>query len=167
VITGDCWGADPRLGHCPILEVVALTTTTSEAATGVLVQQVADPLFSFGERQALAGFLSDYGDLTRDAYTLDLRQYTALCTGHGRHLFEAKRVDIEILPRRHWKPQGEPGPPSAADCTIAGFCPLRRGGRVAHQVPGRARAPPAAGLRIARHRVGPQRARAPSTQIDP
>jgi hypothetical protein len=33
---------------------------------------VVDPLFTVAERQALGGFLSGYGGLTRDAYTLDL-----------------------------------------------------------------------------------------------
>lgn len=53
-----------------------MTTTTPESAPAILVP-VADPLFSVPEQQALAGFLSGYGGLTRDAYTLDLRQYTA------------------------------------------------------------------------------------------
>jgi hypothetical protein len=43
----------------------------------------------------LAGFLSRYSGLTRDAYTLDLRQYTAWCAAHGLHRFDARRVDIE------------------------------------------------------------------------
>src|SRR5437764_6126828 len=55
-----------------------MRTTTSEPATGVLVP-VTEPLFTVGERQALAGFLSGYSGLTRDAYALDLRQYTAWC----------------------------------------------------------------------------------------
>ena len=57
MVTVDCWGADPRPGPGPILEVVVMSTTSPEPATGVLVP-VADPLFSVGERQALAGFLS-------------------------------------------------------------------------------------------------------------
>lgn len=69
-------------------------TTTPEVTRGVLVP-VSDPLFTLAEREALGGFVSGYSGLTRDAYTLDLRQYTAWCTRHGLHLFEAKRVDIE------------------------------------------------------------------------
>ena len=34
-----------------------------------------DDLFSPDEQLALAGFLAGYSGLTRDAYTLDLRQY--------------------------------------------------------------------------------------------
>ena len=40
-----------------------------------LVPAVLAPDFdSFAVRQAIAGFLAGYGDATRDAYTLDLRQ---------------------------------------------------------------------------------------------
>jgi integrase/recombinase XerD len=71
-----------------------MTTTTPGAASSVPVP-VADPLFAVGERQALAGFLSGYSGLTRDVYTLDLRQYTTWCSLRGLHLFAARRVDIE------------------------------------------------------------------------
>jgi hypothetical protein len=74
--------------------VVAVTTTTPDPVAGELVP-VADPLFTAGERQALAGFLSGYSGLTRDASPLDLRQYTGWCTVHGLHLFAARRIDIE------------------------------------------------------------------------
>jgi hypothetical protein len=53
---------------------------------------VADPFFTPGERQSLAGFLSGYRGLTRDAYTLDLRHYAAWCTLHGLHRFAARRA---------------------------------------------------------------------------
>jgi hypothetical protein len=42
-------------------------------ATSVAVVRV-EPYFSEGEQQALAGFLSRYRGLTRDAYALDLSQ---------------------------------------------------------------------------------------------
>jgi Phage integrase, N-terminal SAM-like domain len=97
-----------------------MTTTTPEAAPGVLVP-VADPLFSVAEQQALAGFLSGYSGLTRDAYTLDLRQYTAWCTLHGLHLFAAKRVDIESF-RCQMEAAGRARATIARRlCTIAGF----------------------------------------------
>jgi hypothetical protein len=44
----------------------------------VLVRR--DELFSIEEQLALAGFLAGYSGLTREAYTLDLRQYVAWCT---------------------------------------------------------------------------------------
>jgi integrase/recombinase XerD len=96
-----------------------MTTTTPDLASSVLVP-VADPLFMVGERQALAGFLSGYSGLTRDAYTLDLRRYTTWCTLHRLHLFAAKRRH-RVLPRRHGnrRPGASEDRPSV--CTIAGF----------------------------------------------
>ncbi|HZC51780.1 MAG TPA: tyrosine-type recombinase/integrase [Mycobacterium sp.] len=95
-------------------------STTSEPTAGVLVP-VADPLFTLPERQALAGFLSSYSGLTRDAYTLDLRQYTAWCTARGLHLFEARRVDIESF-RGDMEAAGRARATIARRlCTIAGF----------------------------------------------
>jgi hypothetical protein len=97
-----------------------MTTTTPKPAPGVVVP-VADPLFTVAERQALAGFLSGYSGLTRDAYTLDLRQYTAWCTSHGLHLFAAKRVDIETF-RGDMETAGKARATIARRlCTIAGF----------------------------------------------
>jgi site-specific recombinase XerD len=43
--------------------------------------------------------LAGYGGLTRDAYTLDLRQYVTWCAQHGLHLFTARRADIEAFGR--------------------------------------------------------------------
>ena len=37
------------------------------------------PAFTDAERLALAGFLAGYRCLTREAYTLDLRQFTGWC----------------------------------------------------------------------------------------
>jgi site-specific recombinase XerD len=101
------------------LEVVAMTTT-SQQSRAVLVP-ATDPLFTVAERQALAGFLSGYSGLTRDAYTLDLRQYTAWCTTRGLHLFAAKRVDIETF-RGDMETAGRARATVARRlCTIAGF----------------------------------------------
>jgi len=86
-----------------------------------LLVPVTDPLFTVGEQQALAGFLCGYSGLTRDAYTLDLRQYTAWCTGHGLHLFAAKRVDIESF-HRDMEAVGRARATIARRlCAIAGF----------------------------------------------
>src|SRR4029453_14522623 len=56
-------------------------------------------LFSAAEQLALAGFLAGYSGLTREAYTLDLRQYVAWCTEHRVAVFDARRVDIECFAR--------------------------------------------------------------------
>jgi len=60
---------------------------------------LAEPTTNERERLALAGFLAGYSGLTRDAYALDLRQFLAWCTGHGTHLFAARRADIECFGR--------------------------------------------------------------------
>jgi hypothetical protein len=128
-------------------------TTTPIAGDRELVP-VAEPLFSDGERAAVAGFLAGYSGLTREAYTLDLRQYTSWCAQHGLHLFGAKRADIECF-GRDMEANGRARATIARRlCTIAGL-PLRRRGRPARALPGRARAPTPAGLRLARGRVGP------------
>ncbi len=91
------------------------TTITST----VLV--ATQPEFSDGERLALAGFLAGYSGMTRDAYVLDLRQFTAWCTDHGLHLFEARRADIEAF-GRHLEDCGRArATVSRRLCTVAGL----------------------------------------------
>ena len=55
-----------------------MTTTQSAFVPAV----VAPDFDSFAVRQAIAGFLAGYGDATRDAYSLDLRQWLGSCTSH-------------------------------------------------------------------------------------
>jgi integrase/recombinase XerD len=57
------------------------------------------PLFTPDEQVALAGFLAGYSGLTRDAYALDLRMFTAWCQRHTLHLFQDRRADIECFGR--------------------------------------------------------------------
>jgi hypothetical protein len=49
------------------------------------------------DRLALAGFLAGYRGLTREAYTLDLRQFTASCRLRSLSLFSVRRADIEAI----------------------------------------------------------------------
>jgi site-specific recombinase XerD len=56
-------------------------------------------VFSPAERLALAGFLAGYSGLTRQAYELDLRQFTSWCQQHQLALFAARRADIECFAR--------------------------------------------------------------------
>jgi integrase/recombinase XerD len=51
-----------------------MTTTTAPASTAIAV---TEQVTSTQERLALAGFLAGYTGLTREAYMLDLRQFTA------------------------------------------------------------------------------------------
>jgi len=69
-----------------------MTTTT----TALVPLQ---PVFSDAERLALAGFLAGYRGLTREAYALDLRQFTSWCRAHSLNLFAVRRADIEGFAR--------------------------------------------------------------------
>jgi hypothetical protein len=57
------------------------------------------PAFSDAERLALAGFLAGYRGLTREAYALDLRQFTSWCRARSLNLFAVRRADIEGFAR--------------------------------------------------------------------
>ncbi|MDT4913592.1 MAG: hypothetical protein QOC66_2720 [Pseudonocardiales bacterium] len=87
--------------------------TTTVPSTDVVVS--IEPLFSDGERIALAGFLAGYSGLTRDAYALDLRQYVSRCQQRGLHLFQARRADIECSVGI-WKPRVGRGRRSLGGC---------------------------------------------------
>ena len=78
-------------------------------------------LFSPVEEQALSGFLAGYSGLTREAYTLDLRQYVAWCTERSITLFCPRRSDIEGF-ARHLEALGRARATIARRlCTIACF----------------------------------------------
>ena len=53
---------------------------TTAAPSTALVQ--IQPVFTGAERLTLAGYLAGYRELTREAYALDLRQFTTWC--HAR-----------------------------------------------------------------------------------
>ena len=92
---------------------VPLSTSTAVATR--------DELFSTNEQLALAGFLAGYSGLTRDAYTLDLRQYVAWCTEHRVAVFGARRADIECF-ARHLEALGRARATIARRlCTVACF----------------------------------------------
>jgi hypothetical protein len=74
---------------------------------------ITEPVFSRQERLALAGFLAGYTGLTREAYALDLRQYTSWCQQYQLRLFQARRADIGCF-ARDLEARGRPGPPSPA-----------------------------------------------------
>jgi integrase/recombinase XerD len=70
-------------------------TTTTPSTVLVPVQ----PVFSDAERLALAGFLAGYRGLTREAYALDLRQFTTWCRARSLPLFTVRGADIEVFAR--------------------------------------------------------------------
>ena len=53
------------------------------------------PAFTDSERLALAGFLAGYRGLTREAYALDLCQFTTWCRACSLPLFAVRRADVE------------------------------------------------------------------------
>ena len=55
--------------------------------------------FTDSERLAVPGFLAGYRGLTREAYALDLRQFTSCCRARCLNLFAVRRADIESFAR--------------------------------------------------------------------
>jgi site-specific recombinase XerD len=82
---------------------------------------VCDPDFSDGERLALASFLAGYRGATRDAYTLDLRQFVEWCQEHRLSLFSARRADIECYARALEDRGRARATVARRLCTVAGF----------------------------------------------
>ena len=79
------------------------------------------PVLNEVEQSTLLGFLAGYRGFTRDAYTLDLRRFTAWCWQHDRRLFDVHRVDIECF-ARHLEDAGRARATVARRlCTIVGF----------------------------------------------
>jgi len=85
------------------------------------VVAVAEPVFTNAERLALAGFLAGYTGLTRQAYALDLRQFTAWCQQRRLQLFQARRSDIECFARDLEARGRARATVTRRLCTIAGF----------------------------------------------
>ena len=130
--------------------------TTAVPSTALATIQ---PAFTDAERLALAGYLAGYRGLTREAYALDLRQFTTWCRG-------PLPGPVRRPPCRHRRLRpgaGSPGPgprdrhPAAVHHRRV--LPVRGRRRTPGALPGRARPPSAAGLRVACRRPGPQRAR--------
>ena len=93
-----------------------MTTTTT---TAVLVS--VQPLFTDAERLALAGFLAGYRGQTRDAYALDLRQFTTWCRTRSLPLSAVRRADIELFARDLEERGRARATVARRLCTIAGF----------------------------------------------
>jgi integrase/recombinase XerD len=66
------------------------------ASTSLVAVQ---PVFTESERFALAGYLAGYRGLTREACTLELRQFTGWCRPGSLALFSVRRADIETFAR--------------------------------------------------------------------
>ena len=79
------------------------------------------PAFTDPERLALAGFLAGYRGLTREAYALDLRQFTTWCRTRSLPLFAVRRADIEGFARDLEARGRARATVTRRLCTIAGF----------------------------------------------
>jgi integrase/recombinase XerD len=97
-----------------------MTATTHSTALAPI-----QPSFTDAERGALAGFLAGYRGLTREAYTLDLRQFTGWLAGWCRArtlpLFSVRRADIETFARELEARGRARATVTRRLCTIAGF----------------------------------------------
>ena len=129
--------------------------TTAAPSTALATIQ---PAFTDAERVALAGFLAGYRGLTREAYALDLRQFTSWC--------RPGPWPVRRPPRRHRgfrQRTGSDGPcpghrhPAAVHHRRV--LQVRRGRRAPGPLAGRPCPPSAGRLRVSRGRAGPQRAR--------
>ena len=92
-------------------------TTAALSAALAMIQ----PVFSDTERLALAGFPAGYRGLTREAYALDLRQFTAWCRARSLPLFAVRRADIESFARELEARGRARATVTRRLCTIAGF----------------------------------------------
>ncbi len=90
-------------------------------ATTTTVLVPIQPTFTDAERLALAGYLAGYRGLTRDAYALDLRQFTSWCRARSLNLFAARRADIESFARDLEARGRARATVTRRLCTIAGF----------------------------------------------
>ena len=88
--------------------------TTAVPSTAVVMIQ---PVFTDAERLALAG----YRGLTREAYALDLRQFTTWCRDRSVPLFAVRRADIEGFARDLEARGRARATVIRRLCTIAGF----------------------------------------------
>ena len=92
--------------------------TTAAPSTALATIQ---PAFTDPERLALAGYLAGYRGLTRDAYALDLRQFTTWCRARSLNLFAVRRADIESFARDLEARGRARATVTRRLCTIAGF----------------------------------------------
>jgi integrase/recombinase XerD len=92
--------------------------TTAAPSTALATIQ---PAFTDPERLALAGYLAGYRGLTRDAYTLDLRQFSTWCRARSLALFAVRCADIEGFARDLETRGRARATVTRRLCTIAGF----------------------------------------------
>lgn len=80
-----------------------------------------DPTETSEEVKAAAGFLAGFSGRTREAYTLDLRQFFAWCERHQLALLEVSRTHIELYARELEDLGRAPATIGRRLSTLAGF----------------------------------------------
>ncbi len=93
-----------------------MTTATPSTALATIQPAFTDP-----ERLALAGYLAGFRGLTREAYALDLRQFTSWCRTRSLASFAVGRADIESFARELEARGRARATVTRRLCTIAGF----------------------------------------------
>ena len=101
--------------------------TTAAPPTALATIQ---PAFTGAERLTLAGYLAGYRGLTREAYALDLRQFTIWCRARCVALFAVRRADIESFARELEAKGRARATVTRRLCTIAGFYKYACSGRI-------------------------------------
>jgi hypothetical protein len=139
-----------------------MTTATPSAALTTI-----QPVFTDAERITLAGFMAGYRGLTREAYALDLRQFTSWCRARSLALFAVRHADIEGFARALEERGRARATVTRRLSTIAGVLQIRGRGRTPWQLACGARTQAAGGLRVPRRRPGPQRAAMARTARNP
>jgi hypothetical protein len=87
-----------------------------------------EPTETSAEVVIVAGFLAGYSGRTREAYTLDLRQFIRWCDEYRLGLFDVTRTHIELYARElEARPRtGDDRPTTVQSCRVL---PLRHRGR--------------------------------------
>jgi hypothetical protein len=94
-----------------------------------------------------------YSGLTRETYSLDLRQFASWCHRHHLALFAVRRARHECFGRDLENARRPRRPSPGGSAPGSANTPSKR------KFPGRARPPSPAGLQVPRHRAGLQRGR--------
>jgi hypothetical protein len=90
--------------------------TTAAPTTALVMIQ-----YAFTDAERLAGYLAGYRGLTREAYALDLRQFTCWCRDRSLSLSAVRRADIEGFARELEARGRARATVTRRLCTIAGF----------------------------------------------
>ena len=133
--------------------------TTAAPSTALVTIQ---PAFTDPERLALAGFLAGYRGLTREAYALDLRQFTTWCRTRSLPLFAVRRADIEGFARDLEARGRGRATVTRRLSTIAGFYKYAVEEEILDHSPAAHVRRPRVDYESSCHCLGPQRARRPA-----